>query len=347
MVITRTPYRVSFFGGGTDYPAWYREHGGQVLSTTIDKFIYVSCRYLPPFHEHRYRVVYSSMESCFNVSEIKHPTVREVLNQFQINHGLELHYDGDLPARSGMGSSSAFCVGLIKTLSTYLGLSLSKSALARQAIEIEQVTLGENVGSQDQTSAAYGGFNHITFGTDDDIEITSVGKKQQLATLNNHLMMFYTGIARTADQVAASYSQAPSRNYDRLQTMSNFVPRAVELVEGRGPIQEFGELLHESWKLKRGLSDVVSNSQIDEWYSTAREAGAVGGKLVGAGAGGMLVFFVSPDRQRDVREALEGLVHVPFEFSKSGAEIIFQDTQKRYDEVDVRPIKLWTENQFD
>ena len=341
MIISRTPYRISFFGGGTDYPSWYRKHGGQVLSSTIDKYIYISCRYLPPFFEHRIRLVYSKVEACSHIDEIQHPAVREILKAYQVSTGVEIHYDGDLPARSGMGSSSAFSVGLINAVSAYAGLSRSKEQLAKEAINIEQNVLKEQVGSQDQVNAAYGGLNHIHFQEDGGLGIQEVtvseGRKQEL---RENLMLFYTGIMRTAETVASSYLNDLTAQEQRLIRMEKFVDEAIDIVTGQGDLANFGRLLHETWMEKRSLSSLVSNPQVDEIYAAARSAGALGGKLTGAGGGGMMLLFVPKKYQRQVRKALSRLLYIPFKFSSTGSEVIFRDEQTRYDEAISRPADL-------
>ena len=341
MIISRTPYRISFFGGGTDYPAWYLKHGGQVLSTTIDKYIYISCRYLPPFFEHRIRLVYSKLETCADVSEIQHPAARAILNQAGISDGLEIHYDGDLPARSGMGSSSAFSVGLINALAAYKGEERSCEDLAKEAIYIEQEILSESVGSQDQMNAAFGGFNHIKFRPDGEIEVRKVEISDDRKTeIKDNLMLFYTGIMRTADNVSASYVTNIEERAERLNKMSQFVNEGIDILTGDMSLDSLGKLFHENWVEKRDLSKLVSNPRVDNIYDAARAAGALGGKLTGAGGGGMMLLYVPKSRQNHVREALSGLLFIPFHFSDTGSEIIFQDQQKRYDETVSRPRDL-------
>ena len=341
MIISRTPYRISFFGGGTDYPSWYTEHSGQVLSTTIDKYIYISCRYLPPFFEHRIRLVYSKVEACGDISEIQHPAAREILKKYAVSTGLEIHYDGDLPARSGMGSSSAFSVGLINAVAAHSGVSKSSRELAEEAIDIEQNVLGECVGSQDQVNAAYGGLNHIRFNEDGSIHVAGVDlshdRKQQI---KDNLMLFYTGIMRTADTVASSYSKNLESQADRLEKMHRLVTEAIHIITSNSALNLLGELFHESWMEKRALSGMVSNSRVDEIYASARAAGALGGKLTGAGGGGMMVLFVPKSQQNAVRRALSQLLYIPFCFSETGSEIIFRDQQARYDEAISRPKEL-------
>ncbi|MCS6863134.1 MAG: hypothetical protein NZT92_22740 [Abditibacteriales bacterium] len=331
MIISRTPFRISFFGGGTDYPAWYRRHGGAVLATTIDKYCYLTCRYLPPFFEHRFRLVYSKMENCKTVDEIEHPAVREVLRYLKIERGLEIHHDADLPARSGMGSSSAFTVGLLHALHALSGRIVSKHQLAMESIQLEQEILKETVGSQDQVSAAYGGFNHITFLPNGEISVRPMTlARERVQELNAHLMLFYTGIKRTASHVAASYVNEIDGKKRQLRLMRQLVDESVAILNSGQDLTAFGELLHEAWQAKRSLSAQVSNSQVDDLYERARRAGAVGGKLTGAGGGGFFLLFVPPDRQPQVREALNHLIYVPFQFEYSGSQIIFYDPQAEY-----------------
>lgn len=326
MIITRTPYRISLIGGGTDYPDWSKIHGGEVISTTIDKFVYISCRKLPEFFDHKFRLVYSKIEVCNNISELEHPTAREILNYFSIDEGLEIHYDGDLPARSGMGSSSAFSVGLIRALYAYRRENVSPEALAKEAIHIEQDIVGETVGSQDQVSAAYGGLNRIEFRQDGEIivqplNISSERKKQ----LNNKLMLFFSGISRTAEEIAITYVSDIKSKKKQLEAIREFTKEAYEVIERGSSLDRFGELLHDSWVMKRGLSSAVSNSSIDLMYETARSAGALGGKLTGAGGGGMLLLYVPESKQDNVRDALSDLLYVPFTFSTKGSELLLND----------------------
>ncbi len=335
MVISRTPFRISFFGGGTDYPAWYRQHGGSVLAATINKYCYLTCRYLPPFFEHRIRVVYSKIEDCRTVDEIAHPAVRAILHHLSFNRGLEIHHDGDLPGRSGMGSSSAFTVGLLHALCALRGQIISKHLLARESIHIEQDILQETVGSQDQVCAAYGGFNQINFQTSGEVTVHPVTlAPARLRELNRHLMLFYTGIKRTAANVASSYVEGIEARLPQLKKMAELLAQSVQILNSDGDLSEWGALLHESWEAKRSLSDKVSNSQVDACYNSARAVGAIGGKLLGAGGGGFLLLFVPPERQSEVRQKLNRLIYVPFEFEFSGSQIIFFDPQEDLAEYD-------------
>ena len=329
MIISRTPFRISFFGGGTDYPAWYRKHGGAVLATTIDKYCYLTCRYLPPFFEHRIRVVYSKVESCQTVDEISHPSVREVLRYLNIDRGVEIHHDGDLPARSGMGSSSSFTVGLLHALYALKGQMVSKQQLAEESIYIEQKLLKETVGSQDQMSAAHGGFNIIEFSPNNEISIRPMTlSRERIEELNSHLMLFYTGIIRTASNIAESYVNNIENRKRQLCMMNDLLEESISILNSGKDINGFGKLLHKAWQAKRSLSNKVSNSNVDELYNTVRSAGAIGGKLTGAGGGGFMLLFVPPEKQKKVREKLKKLIHVPFKFESAGSQIIFFDIDK-------------------
>ncbi len=330
MVISRTPYRISFFGGGTDYPAWYREHGGAVLATTIDKYCYLTVRYLPPFFAHRFRVVYSENELCKEVGEIRHPAVRGVLQQlgFSDCNGLEIHHDGDLPARSGIASSSSFIVGLLNALYSLRGQLRSKHELAMESIQIEQEVLKENVGSQDQTLAAYGGLNTVHFHQSGEISVRPlILSASRLRDFSSCLMLFFTGISRTSSEVAASYVSAIKTKEKQFASYGPMMDEAVNILSKDRPLKEFGRLLHEAWLIKKSLSSHVSNGEIDKIYEEALRAGAQGGKIIGAGGGGFLLLFVLPEHQATVRERLKNVLEVPFQFESSGTQIIFYDRQ--------------------
>jgi D-glycero-alpha-D-manno-heptose-7-phosphate kinase len=324
MIITRTPFRISFFGGGTDYPGWYREHAGAVLATTIDKYCYITCRHLPPFFEHKHRIVYSRIENARHNDEIEHPSVRAVLNWANVVDGLEIHHDGDLPARSGLGSSSAFTVGLVHALRGLRGQMASHDALARDAIHIEQNLIGENVGSQDQVSAAYGGFNRIDFHRDDTFDVAPVILPAlRRDELRNHLMLCFTGVSRIADAIAKSKIDNLKNRETELNRMREMVDEAVAiLADSRVSLDEFGKLLDLGWKYKRSLSDRVSTPEIDQIYEAAMRAGAIGGKILGAGGGGFLLLFAKPERHAAIRERLKDLVHVNFNFDDSGSRVV-------------------------
>ena len=326
MIVSRTPFRISFFGGGTDYPAWYREHGGAVLATSINKYCYLTCRYLPPFFEHRYRVVYSIVETANSPDEIQHPAAREVLRFMQLPHGVEIHHDGDLPARSGMGSSSAFTVGLLHALHGLKTAMPGKHQLALEGIRLEQDILRETVGSQDQVTAAYGGLNHVLFLPNGEITVQPmVLPRERIESLNAHLMLFYTGLKRTASDIAQSYVNDIEASKQQLQATHAMVAEAVALLNSQNELAEFGKLLHESWVVKRSLSPVVTNHAVDDIYEAARRAGAIGGKLAGAGGGGFMLLFAPPHSHAAIRETLKHLLLVPFKFDFNGSQIIFFD----------------------
>ena len=324
MIITRTPFRISFFGGGTDYPAWYQEHGGVVLATTIDKYCYISCRYLPPFFEYKHRIVYSRIENVQCADEIEHPAVRAVLGWAACDEGLEIHHDGDLPARSGLGSSSSFTVGLVQALAALRGKYTSKEELAKSAIHIEQQIINETVGSQDQISAAFGGFNRIEFMRNGTFQVSPIIlAEDRLHKLQSHLMLFFTGFSRISSEVARSQIANLKSCEVELKRMGAMVDNAIQVLQNtNSPIGEFGELLHQSWLCKRSLSDKVSTPAIDTMYEEAMDAGATGGKILGAGGGGFLLLFVKPKLQSQVRERLKHLVHVPFKFEDSGSRVV-------------------------
>jgi D-glycero-alpha-D-manno-heptose-7-phosphate kinase len=324
MIISRTPFRVSFFGGGTDYPDWIREHGGAVLSTTIDKYCYISVRELPPFFDHRFRVVYSVVENVKEISEINHPAVRAVLDRFGAEKGLEIHHDGDLPARSGLGSSSAFTVGLISALHALSGRYVSKDVLATEAIHVEHCVLREPVGLQDQISAAFGGFNHITFNRDGTHEVRPmILPRERLEALQDHLFLVFTGKSRLAPQIAATVIRNLKDRVGDLRTIQQQVDEAVSVLSSpTTDITEFGRLLNDAWKLKRKLSDCVSTPEVDELYDAAMRAGAIGAKLLGAGGGGFMLLFARPQDRGRIRSALGSRIAVPFKFESSGSRIV-------------------------
>jgi len=324
MIIARTPFRISFFGGGTDYPAWYKNNKGAVLATTIDKYCYITCRRLPPFFEYRHRIVYSKYEHVNKISEIIHPAVREVFRFMDVKEGLEIHHDGDLPARSGLGSSSSFTVGLLHSLYALRGRIVTKKKLANDAIHVEQDMIKENVGSQDQMSVAFGGFNKIEFEGDHNILVTPVTlASERMAELEDHLMLFFTGQTRIASDIAAhKISQIPNKNAE-LKKMHLMVDEAIDILNSKAKIVSFGDLLHRSWKIKKSLSEKISNPLIDDIYRSAIAAGARGGKILGAGGGGFVLFFVEPKNQERIRKTLKNLLHVPFRFDKTGSQIIY------------------------
>lgn len=327
MIISQTPFRISFFGGGTDYPAWYREHGGAVLSTTIDKYCYLNCREFPPFFDKKNRVVWSKIEFVNAVDEIEHPSVKEVLKYLNIHEGVEIHHSADLPARAGMGSSSSFTVGLLHALKVLRGEEVQdKHQLALEALHVEQNLIKENVGSQDQTAAAFGGLNKITFGGQEEISVEPLDILPERKTgLQNNLMLFFTGFSRTASDIAKEQIKNTPKKEAELRRMHEMVDEAVgTLTDSTRDIDIFGEMLHETWQLKRGLTSKISTSEIDEIYKRALRAGAIGGKLLGAGGGGFILFYVRPEHQEKIKNELSELLYVPFKFEELGSSIVYK-----------------------
>ncbi|TSA45678.1 kinase [bacterium] len=332
MIITRTPFRISFFGGGTDYPVWYKENGGAVLSTTIDKYCYVSTRYLPPFFDHKYRIRYTKREEAKTLEEIEHPKIRECLKFLKLEDGIEMVHTSDIPAMSGIGSSSAFTVGFLHSLYALLGKMVSKRKLALDAIHIEQNILKENIGSQDQVAAAFGGVNQIEFNKNHDVSVHPVAVKPgRLEDLQNRLMLFFTGFSRTASDITSEQIKNTPFKYDELKRMHDMVYEAAEILSGENKsLDDFGRLLHETWVLKRGLSSKISSSPIDEIYQAGLESGALGGKLLGAGGGGFMLFYAEPEMQPKIREKLKNLVYTPFRFENLGSQVIFYNPESDF-----------------
>lgn len=331
MIISKTPFRISFFGGGTDYPSWYQENRGAVLSTTIDKYCYISIRYIPPFFNHKHRIVYSIVENVKCIDEIKHPVARALLKFFSIKHGVEVHHDADLPARSGLGSSSAFTVGMLNSLHALNGRIISKPDLAKQAIYIEREVLKEHVGSQDQIAVAHGGFNKIIFHSNHDFMIEPVTlKKERIDELQKHLMLIFTGFSRYASEIAAEQIKNTPKNKKELRIMLRMVDQVTEFLNSDSDIIEFGNFLHESWQLKKKLSKMISNSAIDQIYEKVLKNGAIGGKLLGAGGGGFMLLFVPQDKRQRVKNALKDLLEVSFSFENNGSQIIYYAPNHSY-----------------
>ena len=324
MIISRTPFRVSLFGGGSDYPTWYRRHGGAVMGFAIDKYCYISLRTLPPFFEHRHRLVYSRIEMVDEIAQIQHPSARAVLGEMGVRTGIEIHHDSDLPARSGLGSSSSFTVGLLNAIYARQGRMMTKRHLAHEAIRIEQEVIGEHVGSQDQTWAAYGGMNRIDFGQDGTIDVRPlIMPVERRRRLIGSLMLFFTGFSRIADQIAAKKIANLDKREAQIHRMTEMVDEAIEILQDeRRPLAEIGRMLHDGWRLKRELADAVTTPEIDSIYEAARDAGAIGGKLLGAGGGGFMLVYAEPEAQAKVRERLSSLIHVDFDIDTSGSRIV-------------------------
>lgn len=328
MIISRTPFRISFFGGGTDYHTWYREHGGSVLSTTINHYCYITARFLPPFFAAKSRIVWSRIEMVQDHADIMHPAVRAVLQYLNIENGVEIHHTGDLPARAGLGSSSAFTVGMLNAMYALMGHASSKRELAAEAVHVERNMLEENVGVQDQIAASYGGFNKTTIASTGDFDVQPVQvKAARMEALQSHFLLFFTGVSRTASTIAKDQIQTIARGDKKteLHTMQQLVDEAVGVVSSDSDICDFGRLLDETWKLKRSLTSNITSEFIDDIYARAIAAGALGGKLLGAGGGGFMLFFAPPERHLSVLKALEDLLWVPFEFENQGASIVYHD----------------------
>ncbi|AYV45935.1 kinase [Caulobacter flavus] len=335
MIIVRTPLRVSFFGGGTDHPGWFKHHGeGAVLSTTINKYVYITLRHTPPVFDFNYRVVWREIEQTRSVDEIVHPVVREVLRNYTSTDapGYEIVYNADLPARSGLGSSSAFTVAALHALWHNSGEEVSKMRLAREAIRVEQDLLKEPVGSQDQTAVAFGGLNQIDFGKDGGLTVSPIQVSgDRMRHLEDHLMMFFTGFTRDAGSIEKNKVENFANKREQMEKVYSMVAEGRRVLEDdRVSLLEFGDLLDQGWRAKRSLATGVSNGPIDQAYELARQAGAIGGKLLGAGGGGFLLFFVPPDRRAAVAEAMSrfefqpgrSTVEVPFRFEDLGSSVV-------------------------
>ena len=332
MIITRTPLRISFFGGGTDYPVWYREHGGAVLSTTLDKSCYITTRWLPPFFEHHSRISYSKVENVSRNDAIEHPSVRACLEFLRVSEGVEVHHIADLPARTGLGTSSAFTVGLLLGLYALRNEMRDKHSLAADAIHVEQNILREAVGAQDQVAAAHGGLNRINFFPDGAIEVKRLlAPGDRIRELESHLALYFTGFARTASEIAKEQIESTPQRGRELRMLRQMVDEAESIVSSpRRNLDEFGRLLHEGWQIKRTLTTRISNSSIDDIYDAGISSGALGGKLLGAGGGGFMLFYVPPERREALRARLRSLLCIPFSFSNRGSQVVVYEPEEVY-----------------
>ncbi len=327
MIISRTPYRISFFGGGTDYPEWYLKNGGEVLSGTINKYLYVSIRDLPPFFKHKFRIVYSKIEMVKDYKSISHGVVREGLKLVNkgIHNGYEIHYDGDVPARAGLGSSSSFVVGFLNALHNHLNKKISTKQLAYLSINLEQNILCETVGSQDQIAASFGGFNSIKFYKDGKFKIVKIKKSEKdLEKLSKNFLMVFTGINRTAKFIADTYVNKLNKKKKDLFEIISQVETAKHLLY-ENKIFEFGKLLNETWKIKRMLSPSVSNELIDKIYNDGLKNGATGGKLLGAGGGGFILFHVKPEDREKFKKKMKRNIILDFKITNDKSEILFKN----------------------
>lgn len=328
MIITAAPYRVSFFGGGTDYPEWYQENGGSVLGGTINRYCYISCRNFPPFFDFKHRIVWSKIENIREGEMISHPAVQKAIDFMGFSQGLEIHHNGDLPARSGLGSSSAFAVALLHAFHSLKGEMVGKRQLAQEAIHLERNLLQEVVGIQDQILTAYGGINHVSFDRSGDFNVESLivncGRKQ---ILENNLLLFYTGIARFASKVASDHVAAINDKKTTLTEMANLVAVARDILTSGSDIDDFGRLLHETWMLKRSITPEITNSVVDDLYSKALSAGAIGGKLLGAGGGGFVLIYAPMEKHQAILETLSHYLAVPFKFELEGSKVVFYEPE--------------------
>jgi D-glycero-alpha-D-manno-heptose-7-phosphate kinase len=325
MIISRTPTRISFFGGGTDYPNWYLENGGSVVSTTINKYSYITVRDLPPFFSYRHRIRYYEHEETQTLDEIRHPAVREVAKHLKFEGGLEMVHNADLPARSGLGSSSTFTVGMLHALYALQGYMPTKRELAANALVVEQDKIGETVGSQDQIAAAFGGFNHIEFHKGGGFSVNPVtAGPTRLEELQNNLLLCFTGFARTASEVAKTQVAKVEINAPLLNQMTEITNTGLKILTNQNQsLDELGDLLDVQWKLKRQLSSAVTNIEIDEIYNRGLKAGALGGKLLGAGGGGFMLFYAPRHSHDNIRSALGEKMFVPFRFENTGSSIVY------------------------
>jgi D-glycero-alpha-D-manno-heptose-7-phosphate kinase len=326
MIITQTPVRISFLGGGTDYPEYFSRYGGATLSTTIDRYTYVTVSPLTRFFDHRIRISYSKTELCSTVDEIQHPSVRECLRFMNIEEGVEIAVVSDLPARTGLGSSSCFTVGLLHALYAFQGKMVSREQLAMEAVHVEREMIKERVGLQDQYTCACGGLLHLEFRETNRVDITPITiSSDRVRALEQRLMIFYTGLQRTAHEVLAQQIERTKSGAitSPLTELHGLVPQGVEILSNGHDLATVGELLHQGWLIKRSLSNTISNSFIDNAYERARKAGAIGGKLLGAGSGGFLLLYVEPYNQPNVQRALGDLRPVDFHLENGGSRVIF------------------------
>ena len=322
MIISKTPYRISFFGGGTDYPEWYTKHTGEVISTTIDKYLYLSCRNLPPFYEYKYRIIWNKMELAKKKGEIAHKVVKKMINHFKIKEGLDIVYAGDLPAQSGMGSSSSFVVGLMAALFELKKIKFNKKKLATDSMFFEQKILKEVVGSQDQVATAYGGFQSIKFMKDGNFKIINLANDENyLKSLSKRLILVYTERKKNAGFIANKYVSTLDKKQEFMEQISNYTNEAKKIIKEK-ELDEFGLLLNKTWEAKKRLSPHISNSEIDNIFKKAKKLGALGGKLLGAGGGGFILFHVPLKKKNNFINSFKKEQIVDFNFANKGSEII-------------------------
>ena len=322
MIISKTPFRMSFFGGGTDMPSFFNEYGGAVISSTFDKYAYVNVRHLPPFMPYYTELCYSRFERVNDVNEIEHPAIREAMRMLDI-HEIRLTYEGDLPARTGLGTSSTFAVGMLNAFYALKGKYVGKRKLAEDAIYLERELCKEHGGWQDQIAAAFGGLNRIDF-SNNQFKVTPIiihpDKKK---VLNDSLMLFFTGVSRFSSEVQKDTMSNQKEKLVQLKEMLSLVNNAQDILENKhSDLNDFGRLLHHTWELKRKTGGKISNGSIDALYERGLKAGALGGKLLGAGGGGFLLFYVEPDKRENLLKELDELMHVPFQFEDEGTSVV-------------------------
>lgn len=323
MIITATPFRMSFFGGGTDFPGFYREHGGAVLSTTFDKYCYVTVRHLPRFFDYSSEFSYSKIERVNAVENIQHPAIREAMKYLDM-HDIRLTYEADLPARSGLGTSSSFAVGMLNAFHALKGQYAGKRQLADEAIYLERTLCRESGGVQDQIAASFGGLNRIDFDASGYRVSPIIISPERKKLLNHNMMLFFTGFSRFSSDIQVDTQAALKNKAERLLEMYRLVDEAERiLISPDADLNDFGKLLDYTWKLKRGITNKISTDSIDGLYQKAMNAGALGGKLLGAGGGGFLLFYVEPEKQPAVQAALSNLLLVPFEFESQGTRVLY------------------------
>ncbi|MDC1318931.1 kinase [Candidatus Thioglobus sp.] len=324
MIITKTPYRVSFFGGGTDYPNWFKENGGAVLGTSISHYCYIHGRIFPPFFNYNYRIVWSKIEEVMDLNQIEHPVIREALKWKNYNAGMEIHHNGDLPARSGLGSSSSFSIGLLHMLYALNGELPSKKKLTQDAIFLEQSLLSETVGIQDQILACHGGFNKIKIKKSAEYSLEPIVlTKQRVSDFEGRILLFYTGVSRFASNIAKKQVAGMPKKISEMHEMQKMVDVASDILLNGNDLDDFGRLLHQSWKLKRSLEPSIAPGFVNDIYKKAIRAGALGGKLLGAGGGGFMMFYVNPEMKQSVLSALNDLLLVPFGIDYNGTELMY------------------------
>lgn len=327
MIITQTPFRMSFFGGGTDFSGFYNEHGGAVLSTTFDKYAYVTVRHLPPFFDYRTHLTYSKEEKVNSIEEIKHPAIRNAMQWLDM-HKIRMTYEADLPARSGLGTSSSFAVGMLEAFYALKGKYADKRKLADDAIYLERTLCAEAGGIQDQIAASFGGFNRIDFSRDGYTVRPVIMNRERKEELNSQLMLFFTGFSRFSSDIQKGTEKSMKDKTSQLIEMYHLVDEAEKILSDKNiSLNDFGKLLDYTWKLKRGISGGISTDSIDEQYAKAMNAGALGGKLLGAGGGGFLLFYVPLEKQADVKNALKDQMCVPFKFENDGTKIIYYSAE--------------------